>query len=56
MLNLHVTGNSGELAYLSNESIACAVTLSHCFRRLEQLFANLPRCGMRRTVGVRAAC
>ncbi len=54
LLNQHVTRDFGEPAYLSKESIGCAVNTISLLPRLEQLFASLARYGMRRTDGVRA--
>ena len=55
VLNLYVTRDSGEPAYLS-QSIACVVNAISLLPRLEQLLAKLPRYGMGRTAGMRAAC
>ncbi len=41
MLNLHGIRDSGELAYLSKELIACEVTTISLLPQLEQLIANV---------------
>ena len=56
VLNLYVTRDSGEPAYLSKQSIACVVNAISLLPQLEQLLAKLPRYGMGRTAGMRAAC
>ena len=56
VLTLFVTRESGGPAYLSKQSIACVVNAISLLPRLEQLLAKLPRYGMRRTAGMRAAC